>query len=363
MVNLLAVLLLACALLSATRVIAQEMEFRGASNGGNCVSCGWVAGEGEITADTPKRLLDFVSENYTPKTIVLNSPGGSVIGGIGLGRLIREIGANTSVGDTKPMEGQGLERWETIGPGRCASSCVFAFMGGEERDAYDGELGVHQIYSINRDMTEADVQYAIGAIVLHAVDMGVDAGFLAKVLTTSSEEMRWLTEEEALASNLATQEFFDYRLDWKIEPYGGGFIIAATDKRLGLRDVAVTLFCRQQDERWRVLITESDPSYVSGLPAGLFEQNPQPRSWSESYIQIGDKSIRSDPTDYEFFRIDSGSAYLSIVLPIDLPKTAAREGVTLSVQHELPSYLNDAFHIDGQLPPLLWLEAVGKACI
>ena len=101
MVNLLAVLLLACVLLSATRAIAQEMEFRGASNGGNCVSCGWVAGEGEITADTPKRLLDFVSENYIPKNIVLNSPGGSVIGGIELGRLIREIGANTSVGDTR----------------------------------------------------------------------------------------------------------------------------------------------------------------------------------------------------------------------------------------------------------------------
>src|SRR4051812_6939683 len=70
------------------------------------------------------------------KTVVLNSPGGSVIDALAMGRLIRERKFATEVEAGK----------------YCASSCPLVFAGGVERRAGDkAAIGVHQVAAISPD--------------------------------------------------------------------------------------------------------------------------------------------------------------------------------------------------------------------
>jgi len=68
------------------------------------------------------------------KTVVLNSPGGSVTDALAMGRLIRERKFATEVEAGK----------------YCASSCPLVFAGGVERRAGDrAAIGVHQVAAIS----------------------------------------------------------------------------------------------------------------------------------------------------------------------------------------------------------------------
>ncbi|MBR1257623.1 hypothetical protein JQ634_28535 [Bradyrhizobium sp. AUGA SZCCT0240] len=67
------------------------------------------------------------------KTVVLNSPGGSVVDALAMGRLIREKNLATEIEAGK----------------YCASSCPLMFAGGAERRAGDkAVIGVHQVAAI-----------------------------------------------------------------------------------------------------------------------------------------------------------------------------------------------------------------------
>ena len=65
------------------------------------------------------------------KTVVLNSPGGSVGDALAMGRLIRESKLATEVEAGK----------------FCASSCPLVFVGGVERRGDKAAIGVHQVFA------------------------------------------------------------------------------------------------------------------------------------------------------------------------------------------------------------------------
>lgn len=75
------------------------------------------------------KLLKSGAQKLAGNTVWFSSDGGDVDAGMELGRLLRELGVHTRVGDTD----------------RCLSSCVFAFMGGERRRVA-GQLGIHRPY-------------------------------------------------------------------------------------------------------------------------------------------------------------------------------------------------------------------------
>jgi hypothetical protein len=130
--------------------------------------------------------------------IELDSPGGSLVGGMVLGRAIRAYGFQTNVG-----EGQV-----------CASACVLAFMGGVSRYVSgDGKLGVHQFASLpaieHPDMqqfTGKDVvveQDLVGQLLDYAKEMGVSADVIAIASRTPPSDIHWLTREEITSTNCA----------------------------------------------------------------------------------------------------------------------------------------------------------------
>jgi hypothetical protein len=123
------------------------MHFEEVSNGGNCTGCAYVQATGEITSDTSKEFEAFEARAQYPADIVrLNSPGGSLAGGIALGELFRSRGISTEVGSSAPIDPRVAER----SPGVCASACAYAFLGGVERSLDEGaKLGFHRFYQEN----------------------------------------------------------------------------------------------------------------------------------------------------------------------------------------------------------------------
>jgi hypothetical protein len=107
--------------------LAQAMTFE-LVGGGRLMATGTVTpGSAQTFAAEIERRGDYV------KTVVLNSPGGSVTDALAMGRLIRERKFATEIEAGK----------------YCASSCPLVFAGGIERRVGDrATLGVHQVAAI-----------------------------------------------------------------------------------------------------------------------------------------------------------------------------------------------------------------------
>ena len=119
--------------------------------------------------------------------IVLSTPGGLVSEGLLIADSIHDLGLNTYI----PERGITDE-------GNCASACAFIFFSGHERKV-DGQLGVHQFYSLKEKQTssaevEQETQFTVSEII----------GFLNKYQTPpwvfermfEQKEMYYFTEEE-----------------------------------------------------------------------------------------------------------------------------------------------------------------------
>ena len=104
--------------------------------GPNCSE--WIAAEGTIDADAPKRLRDLLTSLTERKLpIFFDSPGG--IGGAGIeeiGRLLRERKMTAGVSRTVEAELHNVAG--------CSSACVYALIGADARHVPPGaRIGVH----------------------------------------------------------------------------------------------------------------------------------------------------------------------------------------------------------------------------
>ncbi len=125
------------------------MTFYQAMNGGNCSTCQWIVGEGVIEADTADVFAAFLAArdlgDARGLNIHLNSPGGSLFGGVELGIAIRKQVANTvvSAAHVERINDDGTRTVSYDPPvnAQCASACVFAFAGGASRFASETTPG------------------------------------------------------------------------------------------------------------------------------------------------------------------------------------------------------------------------------
>ena len=183
--------------------------------------------------------------DFAPHFISLNSPGGSLFGGIKLGEKFRELGFSTSVDASKLVTDAGLHNIYSQEPGICASACGYAFLGGEERllDT-NAKLGFHRFYtrdalasSTNKLFSGQDLdntQRIAAALSLYIINMGVDARLLALASQAGPSEIRWLTLQEARDLRV-TYRPYTFK-PWRIEPYENG-AIAVSESNDGLRSV------------------------------------------------------------------------------------------------------------------------------
>ncbi len=130
------------------------------------------------------------------KTVILNSPGGSVVDALAMGRLIREKNLATEIEAGK----------------YCASSCPLMFAGGVERRAGDkAVIGVHQVAAIataahNPPRDEMSMAQKISALCQRYLgDMGINLKVWVHAMETPNDKLFVFKPDELKSLNLVTK--------------------------------------------------------------------------------------------------------------------------------------------------------------
>jgi hypothetical protein len=218
---------------------------------GTCAD--WIAAEGQIKADTPKKLqkiLKTVGKRKLP--IIVRSPGGDVAAAMEMGLLIRKKGLSVAVGGsrlsgcsyTDPFCTSALHRddsatGEVYSSGAvCFSACPLVLAGGVRRIASPFALiGVHQITTTYREervryRTEYQMvngrkkilsQKEIGrkivgehdttklgkkqkaALIAYLDKMGIDDAIFDMMMSATPSSIRLIKQEEATQLKMTTE--------------------------------------------------------------------------------------------------------------------------------------------------------------
>ena len=173
---------------------AEPMSFRVTQIGGANGVCGRkcaevISAEGEINNGTADDFVAFLSshvqEDGLRPVVLIESPGGTVVGAMQLGMVFRKIGAAVIVAQT--VEDGGADRIR-LRPGLCMSACVYAFFGGVKRVVPSvSKLGIHRMvinenvrdptggYTLNQTYGTDDI---VNSLEDYTKFMGVDPGVI-----------------------------------------------------------------------------------------------------------------------------------------------------------------------------------------
>ncbi len=170
-------------------VLARPMTFE-LVGGGKLIATGTITpGISEAFAAEVNKRRDYI------KTVVLNSPGGSVTDALAMGRLIRDSKFATEVEAGK----------------YCASSCPLMFAGGIERRAGDkAAIGVHQVAALGSAQAglprnEMSVAQNISARCQRYLgDMGINLQVWVHAMETPHDRLFIFKPEELKSLNLVT---------------------------------------------------------------------------------------------------------------------------------------------------------------
>jgi len=193
---------------------------------GPAQSCGakcrlWVSAAGAITADTPRDFQLFAQDHdLTGATVVLDSDGGSVHGAIALGREIRRLGLDTTVGRVVDLDdsGRATPRAKLSPHADCESMCAFLVIAGVHRSVPpEARVMVHQIWLGDRreDPTAASysaedlvlVQRDIGKLAEYTAEMGASIELLDLALRIPPwEPMHTMTRAEINSTRMASPD-------------------------------------------------------------------------------------------------------------------------------------------------------------
>ncbi len=179
-------LLPAAAQVSRTLPMRFELRLQGppAACGAKCRLM--ISASGAITSATPHDFETFAQgHDLSGATVVLDSDGGSVLGAIALGRAIRRLHLDTTVGRVidLPAGAESVPPASLSPRAYCESMCAFVMLGGVHRTVPpQAQVMVHQIWLGDRrdDPTAATysaedlvlVQRDIGRLTQYTFDMG-----------------------------------------------------------------------------------------------------------------------------------------------------------------------------------------------
>jgi hypothetical protein len=133
-----------------------------------------------------ERLAGLRFGNGASAHVRLDSPGGSLVEGMAIGRVISAL-PTTVTTDVGRQGGRAAD---------CA--CVLAFLGGRYRYLRDGSrLGVHQFYTVEENVVSSAEGIALGQvlsgeIVDYLAEMRVDSAFFRLMTEPQPEEILWV---------------------------------------------------------------------------------------------------------------------------------------------------------------------------
>jgi hypothetical protein len=171
--------------------------------------------DGEIDSTAATRFERYLKDNRIPERshVYLNSPGGSLVGGLALGRIIRNYGLSTNVGK-RPLT--ATKRYD-VEPGSCYSACSYAYLGGQFRYLTKGSrYGVHQFASTSG--SEGGAQIASAAIVEYIRSMDVDTELFSLSVSAGPSGMNEIDAQTLGRLNVVNNGMT--RPVWSIESVG-----------------------------------------------------------------------------------------------------------------------------------------------
>lgn len=190
-----------------------------------------ILAQGHIEIDTADKLKKFLKNSPPGKTtVVFDSPGGNLVGGIQLGLLIRQLEFDTAALETVDEEMRGETKVIAANP-MCASACSLAFLGGVNRSVEEGaRLGVHQFYSSGAQIGDAETQVLMTSIAGYIQLMGVNRRFMDLASLTSAGKMHWLTLSEV--KSLQVDNSSPELAAWKISATTSGMPVVSVAQEL-----------------------------------------------------------------------------------------------------------------------------------
>jgi len=157
---------------------------------------------GSIDLGSSERFAaEIAARGEYVQTVVLDSPGGSVVDALAIGTLIHDNGLATKV----------------AAGSLCASSCPLIFASGAARIASpEAAIGVHQIYAAAisgqpqnalraAGMAMSDAQTTTASIISHLNKTGVDPAMWLHALETPPERLYYFSPEEMTSLKLVTE--------------------------------------------------------------------------------------------------------------------------------------------------------------
>jgi hypothetical protein len=222
-----------------------------------------VYASGDITSDTAEKFKTFVrSKNLIPgATVILDSAGGSLLGGMRLGDAIRDARFNTDIGTRGPPQSVSIGEDAKVAmramgwdlnppkklPGACFSACALAYLGGVHRYLSSGSTyGVHRFTAGTPTKNDLDAAQIISAMVVQYIaKMGVDAALFGRMSEAGPTSIRVLNRDELFALRVATGSVL--RQDWTLKSVPGEIYLVGT--RVDERGVSKMLFACDRKNR------------------------------------------------------------------------------------------------------------------
>lgn len=315
------------------------MTFHSAYSGGNCGrgNCSWIAADGEITRDTSTRLKTFIrTVGIEPEGqwLLINSPGGDLVGGLELGKTVRALKMNVRVGATKTFEAEGpggAPKLYGFEGGVCANACVFAMMGGLERELADegSKVGVHQFApeldrATSERATTSTAQTIVAALHEFTIDMGVSANVIAIASATPPGSIKWLAIKILEATNLITSRRAPAEATWSLKPLRAGLAAVATQKQGSGRAVTYVVTCNTFSVYLPLTVTLDRTSEIATAIEGA------------SIRPADDVTARPFPLEIRNRQARAEGIFLSFRVSRGFATTIAKSSRTLELSLDVP---------------------------
>lgn len=173
--------------------------------------------DGMFDAAAAARLAGLLAQQrITRADVYFNSPGGSLLAAMAVGRLIRARGFDTYLGRRSADPRQP-------GAAVCYSACPFGFAGGARRFLDEGSaLGVHRAANRVPVADESAFQRLVDfQATQYLAEMGVSPELLVLMRSAPHDGIRLLVREEAVGLGLVNAETAGGQAARRLDASGG----------------------------------------------------------------------------------------------------------------------------------------------
>jgi hypothetical protein len=143
-----------------------------------------IFASGVIDVGAAARFQNLIATHHisSGSYVAFNSPGGSILEAMNLGREIRVAGLQTYI------HRLGVGKMSEL-PGECYSACALAFLGGQFRYIDDPSVyGVHRFYLSEKQPDEFSLAQILSSYVVHYIrEMGADTE-LFNIMTKAGKD-------------------------------------------------------------------------------------------------------------------------------------------------------------------------------